>query len=104
MLALFCLHITDHDQPPAYPHNDTPPDYHDVCPRNIVSPSPVDIPPPDNTPAVYTVRITITNDTGTSPAVSSSSNTTTVTRYPPENIVVTQPPTHNSHLYQVSAW
>ena len=41
------------DQPPAYPCNDKPPDYHDICPRKTVSSPPVDIPPPDYTPTVH---------------------------------------------------
>ena len=96
------------DQPPAYPYNDKPPDYHDVCPRKTVSPPPVDILPPDNTPAVHIPLSTTT--TATSSVVESSDTTTTTsiaaatttTRYPPENIVVTQPLSHNSHLNNVN--
>ena len=41
------------DQPPAYPSNDKPPDYHDVCPHKAITPPPVDIPPPNNVTAVH---------------------------------------------------
>ena len=46
------IHFTD--QPPAYPSNDKPPDYHDVFPRRTTTPPPVDISAvPDNTPAAH---------------------------------------------------
>ena len=102
------------DQPPAYPHNDKPPDYHDVCPRKIVSPPPVDIPlsvdisPPDSTPAVH-IPFTTTNNFVLSPLHSNHAATTIITtttttttttndRYSHENVVVTQSPTHNSNV------
>ena len=46
------IHFTD--QPPAYPSNDKPPDYHDVFPRRTTTPPPVYISAvPDNTPAAH---------------------------------------------------
>ena len=104
------------DQPPAYPYHDKPPDYHDVWPRTTVSPPPVDIPPPDSTPAVH-IPLTTTNDVIFSPVYSSYATTTTTIaaattttttttttsyRYPHENVVVTQSHTHNSHPNDVN--
>ena len=95
------------DRPPAYPYNDKPPDYHDICP---VSPPPVDIPLPDNTPAVH-IPITTANDVILSPVDSNhatttititTTSTTTTTNHPHENGVVTQLPTHNSNVDDVN--
>ena len=73
-IGLRCL-FTATDQPPAYPHNDKPPDYHDICPRQAVSPPPVDNLSPENTPAVHILVTT----TGISSAVySSNTGTSTI--------------------------
>ena len=109
------------DQPPAYPSNDKPPDYHDVCPRKAITPPPVDIPSPNNatvdhspphddTPVVHvsppdnaTAHIPLTTTTnGTSHTVHSSNTATVITRYPPENVILTQPSTYNSDLHNVN--
>ena len=109
------------DQPPAYPSNDKPPAYHDVCPRKTVTPPPVDISAaPNNTPAadhipspeitprpevhfppsnnvneVHIPITTITTDTS-----SARNANTVITGYPPGNIIVTQPSTFNSLYYR----
>ena len=151
------------DQPPAYPNNDKPPDYHDVCPPKSVTPPPVNVPTPDSTPAAR-VSSPIINSSGVTVHIAPSDNTTPLhiptfnslsqalnyhgnmrtvptqppnvssdpiniifsarshglynnssttttgtqpsngssTGYPPENIVLTQPPTYNSHLYNAA--
>ena len=100
-----CKGILILDQPPAYPYNDKPPDYRDVCPRKTVSPPPVDIPSPENTPAVH-IPLSTTTTAASSVVYSSNTTTTTTTsitttRYPPKNIVVTQPLSYNAHLDDV---
>ena len=53
------IHFTD--QPPAYPSNDKPPDYHDVFPCKTAMPPPVDISAvPDSTPAAHIPSANIT--------------------------------------------
>ena len=115
------LHSYFTDQPPAYPSNDKPPDYHDVCPCETITPPPVDIPSPNNdtivhfpphddSPVVHayppdnaTAHIPLTTTTnGISHTVHSSNTATVTTRYPPENFIITQPPTFNSHPYNVN--
>ena len=63
------------DQPPAYPSNDKPPEYHDVCPPKIVTPPPVNMPAPDDTPAAR-VPSPIINSSGITVQFPPSDNAT----------------------------
>ena len=109
------------DQPPAYLGNDKPPDYYDVRRHEAITPPPVDIASPNNVTAVHfpphddtpvdhvsppdnaTAHIPLTTTTnGTSHTVHSSNTATVNTRYPSENVIFVQPPTYNSHFYNVN--
>ena len=96
MSVFYSLHIQmDTDQPPAYPSNDKPPDYHDVCPPKTVTPPPVNIPAPDDTPAARVPSPIMFNSSIQALNNISTTTTTTANMRTP---VPTQPPNVSSTI------
>ena len=83
------------DQPPSYPYNDKPPDYHDVCPNETISPPLITIPSHNNTSGVHDHIPTASVITSSTLHNSTGNTNTDTSTYPPYSftIQVTQPET-----------